>query len=203
MLIGEQLAFRYSPRHTWILQNVDIAIAPGEVVGLSAPSGFGKTTLGKLMAGYLAPDRGRVLIDNRPLPQRGYCPVQLIFQNPELAVNPHWRIRKILAENYLPSSSLLEAMGIHPSWLDRYPHELSGGELQRVAVARVLNSTTRYLIADEMTAMLDANTQALIWRIVLDYAQLHNLGLLVISHEAALIKRLCGRAIDLTIAHQG
>lgn len=196
MLIGERLAFRYG-RQAWVLQDVNVAIAPGEVVGLSAPSGFGKTTLGKLLAGYLTPTSGRVLVDDRPLPLQGYCPVQLIFQNPELAVNPRWRIRKILAEKQPPDRFLLDAIGIYPGWLDRYPHELSGGELQRIAVARVLNSATRYLICDEMTAMLDANTQALIWRMVLDYARSQNLGLLVISHEAALIKRLCDRSIDL------
>ncbi|NEQ28936.1 MAG: ATP-binding cassette domain-containing protein [Microcoleus sp. SIO2G3] len=196
MLIGEQLAFRYG-RQAWVLQNIDVAIAPGEIVGLSAPSGFGKTTLGKLLAGYLTPTRGSVLVDDQPLPDRGYCPVQLIFQNPELSVNPRWRIRKILAEKQMPDRALLDALGIHLGWLDRYPHELSGGELQRIAVARVLNPATRYLIADEMTAMLDANTQALIWRIVLDYARSQHLGLLVISHEAALIKRVCDRSIDL------
>ncbi|NJL19872.1 MAG: ATP-binding cassette domain-containing protein [Leptolyngbyaceae cyanobacterium SM1_3_5] len=196
MLIGEQLAFRYG-RQAFVLQDIDLAIAPGEVVGLSAPSGFGKTTLGKLLAGYLMPTRGRILVDDRPLPPQGYCPVQLIFQNPELAVNPRWRIRKILAEKQMPDRTLLEALGVHSGWLDRYPHELSGGELQRIAVARVLNPATRYLIADEMTAMLDANTQALIWRMVLDYARSQNLGLVVISHEAALIGRVCDRSIDL------
>jgi len=196
MLVGEQLAFRY-PRHDWILRDFEIAIAPGEVVGLFGPSGFGKTTLSKLLAGYLTPTQGRVIVDNSPLPDRGCCPVQLIFQNPELTVNPRWRIGKILAEKQMPDRFLLDALGIHPGWLDRYPHELSGGELQRIAVARVLNPATRYLIADEMTAMLDANTQALIWRMVLDYARSQNLGLLVVSHEAALIKRVCDRAIDL------
>lgn len=111
-----------------------------------------------------------------PLPLHGYCPVQLIFQNPELTVNPRWRIHQVLAEQ-MPDRLLLDALGIHPGWLDRYPHELSGGELQRIAVAPVLNANTRYLIADEMTAMLDANTQALIWRMVLDYARSQQLDL--------------------------
>jgi peptide/nickel transport system ATP-binding protein len=201
MLIGKQLSFRY-PRHPWILQNFDIAIAPGEIVGLLGPSGFGKTTLSKMLAGYLMPVHGSVTLDRAPLPTRGYCPVQMIFQNPELAVNPRWRIHKILTEKQMPDRPLLSALGIHSSWLDRYPHELSGGELQRIAVARVLNPATRYLIADEMTAMLDANTQALIWHTVLDYARSHHLGLLVISHEAALIKRLCDRVIPIAAASQ-
>lgn len=198
MLRGKQLAFRYSPRHPWILQDFNLTVARGEVVGLIGPSGFGKTTLGKLLAGYLTPTQGSVTVNDQPLPHRGYCPVQLIFQNPELAVNPRWRISKSLQEGQIPTKDLLYALGIHSSWLNRYPHELSGGELQRIAVARVLNPATRYLIADEMTAMLDANTQALIWQAVLDYACNQDLGLLVISHEAALLKRLCHQVIDLT-----
>ncbi|WAL62491.1 ATP-binding cassette domain-containing protein [Thermocoleostomius sinensis] len=119
--------------------------------------------------------------------------MQLIFQNPELAVNPRWRVRQILQEGQPPNSTLLEELGVSPTWLDRYPHELIGGELQRIAVARVLNPTTQYLIADEMTAMLDANTQALIWHAVLDYIRTHHIGLLAISHEFALLKRVCDR----------
>jgi peptide/nickel transport system ATP-binding protein len=197
MLVGKQLTFRYSPRHPWILRDFNVAIAPGEIVGLAGPSGFGKTTLGKLLAGYLTPIAGNVTVDNQLLPLRGHSPVQLIFQNPELAVNPRWRIRQILQEGYKPVPELLEALGLHRNWLDRYPHELSGGELQRIAVARVLNLATRYLIADEMTAMLDANTQALIWQAVLNYTRTHQVGLLVISHESALLKRLCDRIIDV------
>jgi peptide/nickel transport system ATP-binding protein/Fe3+-transporting ATPase len=198
MLRGENLSFRYNDGQPWILQDVDIEVAPGEIVGLSAPSGFGKTTLGKLLAGYLTPTQGKVIINGQPLPKRGYSPVQLIFQNPELAVNPRWRIGKILNEGLPPSNDLLKALSIHNSWLTRWPHELSGGELQRIAVARSLGSRTQYLIADEMTAMLDANTQALIWQAVIGYTRQHNLGLLVISHEEPLLKRLCSRLIDLT-----
>ncbi|WP_088889944.1 ABC transporter ATP-binding protein [Leptolyngbya ohadii] len=198
MLSGEQLSFRYSKQHPWIVRNFDLTIAPGEVVGLMGPSGFGKTTIAKLLSGYLVPTQGAVRIDDRPLPQRGYAPVQLIFQNPELAVNPRWKIRKILEEGQFPATDLQRTLGIHQNWLDRYPHELSGGELQRIAVARVLNRATRYLIADEMTAMLDANTQALIWQAVLRYAQTHNVGVLVVSHELPLMKRLCKRIVDLT-----
>ncbi|MCU0565743.1 MAG: ATP-binding cassette domain-containing protein [Oculatellaceae cyanobacterium Prado106] len=197
MLIANQLSFRYTAKQPWILRDFSVAITPGEVVGLRGPSGFGKTTIAKLLAGYELPSAGMVTVDGRPLGQRGYAPVQLIFQNPELAVNPRWRIRQILQEGHRPTADLLADLGIHSGWLDRYPHELSGGELQRIAVARVLHPTTRYLIADEMTAMLDANTQALIWQSVLRYTQHHKIGLLVISHEDALLKRVCDRIIDL------
>jgi len=197
MLKGEHLSFRYSKSQPWILQEFSIEIDKNEIVGLLGPSGFGKTTLGKLLAGYLAPTQGRVTVDGQPLPRRGYCPVQLIFQNPEMAMNPRWRISKILAEGHQPEMDLLESLSIHPIWLSRWCHELSGGELQRIAVARSLNSFTRYLIADEMTAMLDANTQAQILQAVMKYAHLNELGVLVISHEAPLLKRLCHRIIDL------
>jgi len=191
MLKGEGLWFRYGAKLPWVVQDQAIAIMPGEVVGLMAPSGYGKTTLGKLLAGYLMPTRGQVTLDENPLPSRGYCPVQLVFQNPELSVNPRWRIDRILREGHPPQQQILDALGVHPGWLTRYPHELSGGELQRVAIARVLNRNTRYLIADEMTAMLDANTQALIWQVVLDFARQYHVGVIAISHDAALLKRVC------------
>lgn len=197
MLKGKHLHFRYGTRHRWILQDISLAIAPGEIVGLMAPSGFGKTTLAKVLAGYLTPNRGKVAIAGESLPLTGYCPVQLVFQNPDSAVNPRWRIHKILNEGYPPEASMLQALGVHPDWFDRYPHELSGGELQRIAVARVLNPATRYLIADEMTAMLDANTQALLWQAVLSYATQQSLGILVISHELSLMNRLCNRVVNL------
>ena len=119
--------------------------------------------------------------------------MQLIFQNPELSVNPRWRIDRILREKHPPPPHILDALGIHPGWMTRYPHELSGGELQRVAIARVLNRHTRYLIADEMTAMLDANTQALIWQVVLDFVDQFQLGVIAISHDTALLQRICQR----------
>jgi peptide/nickel transport system ATP-binding protein len=203
MLRGENLSFRYGKNQPWLFQNLNIEVAPGEIVGLSGASGFGKTTLGKILAGYIAPRSGIVTVNGQSLPKRGYSPVQLIFQNPELSVNPRWRIEKILHEGQPPEKELLKALSIHSNWLTRWPHELSGGELQRIAVARSLNSFTRYLIADEMTAMLDANTQALIWQAVTAYTRQHKLGLLVVSHEAALLNRLCGRIIDLSAKNRG
>ena len=191
MLKGEGLWFRYGAQLPWVVQDRSLTVAPGQVVGLMAPSGYGKTTLGKLLAGFLAPTRGQITLDEQPLPTQGYCPVQLVFQNPELAVNPRWRIDRILREGHPPHLHHLDALGIHPGWLTRYPHELSGGELQRVAIARVLNRQTRYLIADEMTAMLDANTQALIWQVILEFARQNQVGVIAISHDRPLLERLC------------
>lgn len=197
MLQGHALSFRYHTQRAWILHQVSLQVAPGEIVGISGPSGQGKTTLAKVLAGYLQPQAGKVTIDGQVAPRRGYAPVQLIFQHPELAMNPRWRLRQILEESAPPSAGLLAALSIEPGWLGRWPHELSGGELQRVAVARALASPTRYLIADEMTAMLDANTQAQIWQVLLAQVRQRNLGLLVISHDAPLLQRLCSRQVTL------
>ncbi len=197
MLKGDGLWFRYGDRLPWVVCNQSLAVAPGEVLGIMAPSGYGKTTLGKLLAGYLSPLKGQVTVAGRSLPKKGYCPVQLIFQNPELSVNPRWRIQQILQESGTPDAHQLEALGIHPGWLSRYPHELSGGELQRVAIARLLNPATYYLIADEMTAMLDANTQALIWQVMRAFVRQRQVGLVVIAHDEPLLQRLCDRILIL------
>jgi len=197
MLKGDNLWFRYGSRQPWVVENRSLAVAPGEVLGLMAPSGYGKTTLGKLLAGYLSPAKGTVTVEGRSLPKRGYCPVQLASQNPELSVNPRWRVHKLLQEGYPPDPAYIEALGIHPGWLSRYPHELSGGELQRIAIARTLNPSTQYLIADEMTAMLDANTQALIWQTILSLVSKQQVGLVVISHDAPLLQKLCDRILML------
>ncbi len=200
MLEGRGLGFRYGLHWPWVLRDFSFTVAPGEIVGLTGPSGQGKTTLAKVLAGYLLPSPGQVRVDGQPLPRKGYCPVQLIFQHPELAINPRWRMAQVLNEGYTPSPELLAALNIETLWLTRWPHELSGGELQRFAVARALGPQTRYLIADEMTTMLDAITQAQIWHVILDHARKHRVGVLAISHERTLLERICDRILTLPTA---
>ncbi len=198
MLKGENLGYRYGSHQRWILRHQSLSLEPGQRLGLYGPSGYGKTTLAKLLAGYLRPTEGQITVEGHPLPTVGYHPVQLVFQNPELAMNPRWRIHRILSEAGRLEPEHLQLLNIDHSWLNRWPHELSGGELQRIAVARALGTQTRYLICDEMTAMLDANTQALIWQAVLIMAQQRQLGLLVISHDRPLLTRVCDQILDLT-----
>ena len=181
----------------YILKDIDFTIDSGEVVGLIAPSGFGKTTLAKILAGYEKPQSGTVTIDGKKLSKKGYSPVQLIFQHPEKSVNPKWKMKKIINEAFIPPKELIEAMGIKQGWMNRWPSELSGGELQRFCVIRALSPKTRFLIADEMTTMLDAITQAQIWDVVLDYAKKNDIGVIVISHEKALVDKICDRVVNL------
>jgi peptide/nickel transport system ATP-binding protein len=192
MLQANQIGYRFHDQIP-LLQELDCTVEPGEIVGLPGPSGCGKSTLGRILAGYYTPQTGKVLCDGDYLPKAGYCPVQLIFQHPELAVNPRWQIEKILQEGNGNHAEFLQMFGIHPSWLRRYPHELSGGELQRITLIRAMTPATRYLIADEMTASLDSGTQALIWQTVMRWAKDQQVGILVISHDASLLNRICNR----------
>ena len=194
-LKGEAISFRYGTGPQ-ILNDISISIEAGEIVGLLGPSGCGKTTIGRILAGYEAPDKGVVTVGGKPLPKRGYNPVQLIFQHPERAINPRWQLGKTLNEAWQPQEELLRSLGIEEQWLTRWPNELSGGELQRFCVARALGPQTEFLIADEMTTMLDAITQAQIWQVVLDIVKQRKIGMVVISHEAQLVKRLCDRIVD-------
>ena len=196
-LKAQSINFKYRDDE-YILKDIDFTINSGEVVGLVAPSGFGITTLAKILAGYEKPESGTVTIDGQKNNKKGYSPVQLIFQHPEKSVNPRWKMDKILKEAYLPSKELLDDMGIKKEWLNRWPSELSGGELQRFCVVRALSPETKFLIADEMTTMLDAITQAQIWNVVLNHVKKYNIGLVVISHEKSLIDRICDRIVDLT-----
>lgn len=193
-LEARELSFRYGPGH-WILKKVDFAVNAGERIALVGPSGCGKSTLAKLLAGYLQPDSGAVYLDGKPLPKKGFCPVQMIHQNPELAVNPRLKLRQTVTEGWNPPEELLTSMGIQPAWLNRFPAELSGGELQRFCIARVLAPSLRFLICDEITTMLDVITQAQIWQLLLKEAEERSLGLVVITHNMALAKRTCNRIV--------
>ncbi|TYP76517.1 ABC transporter ATP-binding protein [Paenibacillus methanolicus] len=194
-LEARNVSKRYA-REAWLFRQASAAFRTGDTVGLLGPSGCGKSTFCRLLAGYDACDEGEVLLDGATLPTSGYRPVQLIFQHPERAVNPRWKAGAIISEGWRPDEALLDSLEIRREWLKRWPSELSGGELQRLCIARALAPQTRFFIADEMTTMLDAITQARIWRTVLDLAQSRGMGMLVVSHDRHLIDRICTRVID-------
>lgn len=205
MLEARDVSFGYAGAAPLYL-GFNLIVAPGERVALSAPSGFGKTTLCRLLAGYEKPQAGSVLVDGAPLPERGVCPVQLILQHPELAVDPRMRMADALLEGRAGEgrlleepemSRLMEGLGIQRRWLSRFPHELSGGELQRFCLARALAARPRYLVADEISTMLDALTQAQIWGFLLDEVEREGMGLVFVSHSPALVERIATRVVDL------
>ena len=197
MLEARGITYAYPGAARALYQGFDLAVAPDERVALCAPSGFGKTTLCRLLAGYERPQAGEVLVAGEPLPRRGACPVQMIWQHPEAAVDPRMRMGATLAEAGEVPGRLLDDLGIQKRWLSRYPHELSGGELQRFCIARALAANPRYLVADEVSTMLDAVTQAQIWRFLVAETQARGIGLVFVSHSHALTERIATRVVDL------
>lgn len=195
-LEARNVSFRYG-KGPWILKNVNFVVEQNERVGLVGPSGYGKSTLLKLLAGYEKPVSGEILLDGKPLPQKGYCPVQLIYQHPEKAVNPRWKLKDTLNEGWNTNDTILKELGIEKEWLERWPNELSGGELQRFCVARSLGENTRFLLADEISTMLDVITQAQIWNYLLKVVKENKIGLLAVTHNNSLAERICTRIIDL------
>lgn len=196
-LEANHVSFRYGRHQPWILEDQSICLARGERLALFAPSGYGKTTLSLLLAGYLQPTRGEILLDGKPLPRKGVCPVQLIYQHPEKAINPRWRLKKVLEESGELRDDVLDAFGIERAWLERFPRELSGGELQRFCVARALMSGADFLICDEISTMLDVITQAQIWNTVLAEAKKRDMGILAVTHNRHLAERIADRIYDL------
>lgn len=270
-LEARDISFSYVPGRP-ILHDVNLVVDPGERVALTAPSGRGKTTLCRVLSGYLRPDAGAVLVDGIELSRaraarsgvpvvracgaraardgvpaaraqgacdgvpaapgprgsrlRGPRPVQLIWQHPEQAFDPLLRLGRSLAEGVPPrvaaraggssgaeslgaarsaaarleavrETGLLERFGIREAWLDRFPHELSGGELMRFCIVRALIAEPRYLVCDEMTAMLDAVTQAELWREVVAIASERSMGIVLVSHSPALVDRVATRLFRL------
>jgi peptide/nickel transport system ATP-binding protein len=194
-LEAKNISFRYA-QSPWVLKDLNISIKQGEVVGLIGPSGCGKSTLARILAGYEKPVKGDVSLGGNPLPKKGYNPVQLVFQHPEKSVDPRWRMFQTLSEGGIHSMRTSMILGSTKNGYSRWPNELSAGELQRFCVSRALSPSTRFLIADEMTTMLDAITQAQIYKMVIEIAKRQQTGILAISHSLSLLKNFCERIID-------
>lgn len=223
-LEAHDVSFSYVPGRP-VLEQVSLAVEPGERVAIAAPSGAGKSMLCRLLAGYLEPQAGAVLVDGERVDahaarSRAPRPVQLIVQHPEQAFDPLTRMKRSLVEGapragagargeragarsrqasleHARATGLFDRFGIRDAWLERLPHELSGGELMRCCIVRALLAEPRYLICDEMTAMLDAVTQAELWRAVVAIADERRMGLVLVSHSPALVRRLATRVYPL------
>lgn len=194
-LEGKNLSFGYT-KDKLLFSGLDIEISEDEIIGLQGYSGSGKTTLGKVLAGYLPTFTGSIMVNGKRVPKNTFNPVQMIHQHPEKSINPRWKINKVLENLGSEKGLIMDEFGIKEEWLTRWPIELSGGELQRFCMARAFDKRTKYLIADEITTMLDGITQAGIWKTITGLCEQNKIGLMVISHDKSILNKLCDRVIN-------
>ncbi|MDR2830770.1 MAG: ATP-binding cassette domain-containing protein [Methanobrevibacter sp.] len=196
-LKANNISFKYNGTNEWILKDLSISLKDSQVKGLIGESGGGKSTLCKILAGYEDYFEGEVKIDDLNTNSSKINPVQLIFQHPEKTMNPKWKMKRSLDESWEVSDDILEKFGIKENWLNRWSNELSGGELQKFSIIRALNPKTKFLIADEITTMLDAVTQVQIWKLLLSIAKKRKIGILVVSHDKELVHEVCDEIAHL------
>ncbi|MBQ7927573.1 MAG: ATP-binding cassette domain-containing protein [Methanobrevibacter sp.] len=196
-LKATNISFKYPSAKNYLLKDINLTLDNNKIMGLIGDSGSGKSTLCKILSGYVTKFEGSVTFDGNPLPKKGFKPVQLIYQHPEKVMNPKWKMDQVLKESWNVPDDFLDEFGIQKTWLTRFPQELSGGELQRFSVLRSLNPDTKFLIADEMTTMLDAITQVQILDSVLKVVKQRNMGFLLVSHDMDLVDTICDDKIYL------
>jgi peptide/nickel transport system ATP-binding protein len=194
------------------VDDVDLAVAPGEILGIVGESGSGKTTLARLMVALFPPSAGRVEYRGRDLTtlddagKRAFRnQVQMVFQSTHAALNPRKSVRTTLAQaqaqpDQAGLAALMELVQLDPALLDRLPHELSGGQRQRVGIARAIARAPETIIADEPTSSLDVSLQGEIIELLRTLHRERGLTLIVISHDLAMIGELCTRVI---VMHRG
>ncbi|MFC9040319.1 ABC transporter ATP-binding protein [[Kitasatospora] papulosa] len=196
-----------------VVRNVTLSVAPGESVGLLGPSGCGKSTLARVAALLHRPDAGTLLLDGDPVrrwrhraPRAQRTAIGVVFQQPRLSADPRLRLTDLIAEPLRATgrrdevrervAELAPSVGLTPDLLDRRPHEVSDGQLQRACLARALLLRPRWLICDEMTAMLDASTAAALVAAVEEYRSATGAGLLAVGHDQVLLGRWCDRTVS-------
>ncbi len=203
VLEGHGLGFGW-PGRPQLFQGVSLALRPGEIVGVAGPSGAGKSTLCDVLLGLRAPDAGRVLWHGEPVAalargarQAGQRRFQKLYQDPGASFPPHRRLRHVFADLAAVTDAplrrlipLMERLRLRPGVLDRTVRGISGGEAQRLALARALLLRPAALIADEPTSRLDAVTQADIAGLLRELAERDGLAVLLVSHDEALLEAL-------------
>lgn len=196
ILQAKDISFKYMEDGPYILDHISFEVKEGERVGLFGRSGRGKTTLCRLLAGYEKPTSGQILLDGKPvISYKGYCPVQMIWQNPEQAVNPKRKMHTVLEAGDQVNESIVKGLGIEEDWKNRFPSELSGGEMQRFCIARSLGERTKILLADEISTMLDLITQSQIWNFLLEETERRKISMVVVSHDDKLLEKVCTRVV--------
>ncbi|MBT2384993.1 ABC transporter ATP-binding protein [Streptomyces sp. ISL-11] len=193
------------------VDGVTFDVAPGETLGLVGESGCGKSTTGRMIVRLLEPTDGSITYDGRDishLGRRALKPLrrdlQMVFQDPHSSLNPRQTVARIIADPLLAqggsatgarerAAELMELVGLIPEHLDRYPHEFSGGQAQRIGIARSLATGPRLIVADEPVSALDVSVRAQIVNLMERLRRELGLAYLFIAHDLSVVKRVCDR----------
>ncbi|MFI7325190.1 ABC transporter ATP-binding protein [Streptomyces rubiginosohelvolus] len=195
-----------------VVRDVSLHVGAGEAVGLLGPSGCGKSTLAKVAALLHRPDAGTMTLDGTAVrgwrhraPREQRTAVGVVFQQPRLSADPRLSLRELIAQPLRSTgrrrdvpervAELAPLVGLSDELLDRRPHAVSDGQLQRACLARALVLRPRLLICDEMTAMLDASTTAALVAVVERYRAGSGAALLAVGHDRVLLERWCDRTV--------
>jgi len=195
-----------------VLNGVSFTIMEGETLGLFGISGSGKTTLGRCMVLLDRPEQGEILYQRRDLLKmnskefsRLRPKLQMIFQHPESSLNPRIKVFQSIAEPlqihqnlsmselHYEVAKLVEHAGLKAEHLERYPNQLSGGEIQRAILARIISLKPTFIVADEPTSMLDASVQAQILRLMMKLQERIKVAYLFISHDLDVLRAVSDR----------
>ncbi len=198
------------------VRDVDLAVAPGEIVGLVGESGCGKSSLARAVVGLQPVDHGEVLLDGvdpRTLDRRQRRAhrrrAQMVFQDPSASLDPHRTVAATVAEALTSSSrtqrrqrvdALLRTVGLDPALGTRRASQLSGGQCQRVAIARALAAEPRLLVCDEPVTALDVSVQARVLNLLMDLRDDLGMSCLFITHDLTLLAQLADR---VAVMHDG
>lgn len=197
------------------LDNVSVAIAAGETVGVVGESGSGKSTLGEILGGLLNPTQGKVFYKGRDISlmsEKEYKEyrksVQFIFQDPKGSMNPYFKIRDVVAEPLITMDivqdpeeinlrvvQMIKKVGLEEDSVDKYPGEISGGQCQRVAIARALIVNPKVIVCDEAVSALDVSVQAQILNLLIDLQKQLSTAYVFISHDIGVVNYMSDRII--------
>jgi peptide/nickel transport system ATP-binding protein len=210
VLTVNELSMSFGPSE--VLKNVSFSVASGETLGLFGKSGSGKTTIGRCIVGLENPTHGEILIHGKSILRmkkqefRELRPkIQIMFQHPEASLDPRMKALESIMEplklhTRIKNADLLEKIrelagltGLLPEHLVRYPSQLSGGEIQRVVLARIMALTPDFIVADEPTSMLDVSVQAQILRLMQKLQRETGVSYLLISHDLDILRKVCNR----------
>lgn len=205
---GRSILGRKKPELTAV-RHVGFSVERGDTLGIVGESGCGKSTLARMLVGLDAPSEGTIRFDGRDLTEGGAKTlarkVQYVFQDPVSSLNPRHRIRTILEapmkhlrglkspERKARLEELCEAVNLDPSFLDRYPHEFSGGQAQRIGIARALAADPEIIVLDEPVSALDVSVQAQVLNLLGRLKREHSLTYIFISHDLAVVESVATR----------